>query len=546
MSTEESSLPVTDAKAATAAKAAPLIPGQFARNASGLVRSASLWDAFGINATNGLFVLGIAWLLLYFPLYPGGNVLLAILIGTLLCLPITMTYLQLSIVYPRSGGDYVFNSRILHPAIGFAANFGLMMGQFFWIAFGGVYMVAYGITPALVTAGIQFHNQTMVDVGTWFQGQTQTFIVGTVMVALFGIFFVVGGNRAYFRFLKVAITLGGLALLVMVIYALVASRVSALANLNELFAGMGADSATSMVRGKIPAFSFHQTFLMIWWVSGYVMSAFYSAYLGGEVKEPGRNQILGGLSALVWLAGWTALVVVAMSHLLGAEFFVNLGKSFETSTFGPGLTPIYATLIAGAIGNGYVTIALMVCFTVLLVTVIGSNMLVSTRCMFAWGLDRIVPDWVSKVSSRSATPTSAVILVVIGSAVFGFLYSFGYVTALGSSWCFLIAYFIISISAMILPYRHTSVWESSPNANRLLGIPTITWWGALSFIGLAICSYVLLVDPTYGISPSANLAIFLAAPCFVIGALIYYFVARAVRSKEGINTDLNFSQIPPE
>ena len=538
----------TAAVPGTGGTAAPIAPKQFARNASGLVRSASLWDAFGINATNGLFIIGIAWLLLYFPLYSGANIFLAIILGLVLCVPLTMSYLKLSVVYPRSGGDYVFNSRILHPSIGFAGNFSLMMGQFFWCAFGGVYMVAYGITPALVTAGIQFDNQTMIDVGTWFQeGKLQTFLAGALLVAIFGVLFVIAGSRAYYRFMKVAILLGGAALVVMVIYSFVASRASALANLDQLFAGMGAtSSASSLVPGETPPFSMHQTFLMIWWVTGYMLSTFYSAYIGGEVKEPGRNQVLSGLTALAWLAGWTALLVVAMFRLLGSAFFVNLGAAFETSTFGPGLTPTYATLAVGAMGNGYVTILLMFCFTVLLVTVVGSNMLVATRCIFAWGMDRIAPDWFSRVSARSHTPTVAVWIVVIFAAIAGFLYTFGYVTALGSSWCFIIPYFLVSVSAILLPYRQRGVWEASPNANRFLGVPTITCWGILCFLSLAIFSYILIADPNYGVSPSSNLLIFLAAPIFAIVAFVYYWIARAVRSRGGINTDLAFTQIPPE
>ncbi len=32
----------------------------------------------------------------------------------------------------------------------------------------------------------------------------------------------------------------------------------------------------------------------------------------------------------------------------------------------------------------------------------------------------------------------------------------------------------------------------------------------------------------------------------LVGTFVYYFIARAVRAREGINTDLNFTQIPPE
>ena len=498
---------------------------------------------------NGSFVLGIAWLLLYaVPFYSRGNVYLDILLGVLVSIPVTIVYLQLAIVYPRSGGDYIYNSRLLHPSIGFAANFVLTAGLIFWVAFSGVYVVAYGITPALVTAGIQLNNHSLVNAGTWFSGHLEVFLLSLVVISLFGIFFVLGGNRAYFRFQKFAVVVGGAALVVCAVYALTASRTSSIAHLNELFKGMDAASASSLLRGSshTSGISFSQSFLMIWWAAGFLMSAFYSAYIGGEVKQPGRTQILGGFSALAWMAGWCAIMVFSMFHLFGQTFFVNLGSAFNTSSFGPGLTPIYPTLVAGSIGNGYVTLALMAAFSVFIIAVVGANMLLATRCIFAWGIDRIVPEWCSRVRTQSGSPTSAVLITGIGSVVFAFIFAYGYMTALGGSWMFLIPFLLLMVSGMILPYRNRSIWESSPNANRLLGLPTITWWGAAGFICVAIGMWDLVFDPSYGVSPWHNPLQFSLAFVLLAVGFAFYYVARAIQARKGIHTDLNFSQIPPE
>ena len=546
---DSNTTPVSFEAGEAVAGAPDLVPAQFARNASGLIRSATLWDAFGINAVNGSFVLGIAWLLLYaVPFYRGANVFLTIALAIVVSIPVTVVYLQLAIVFPRSGGDYVYNSRILTPSIGFAANFALTAGLIFWTAFGGVYVVTYGITPALVTAGIQLHNQSIIDAGTWFSGSLQIFILSVVVIALFGIFFVLGGNRFYFGFQKIAVVFGGLALIVCALYAFTASKSGAMANLDELFKGMGASSASSLARGSDHATAFSPTeqFLVIWWAAGYLMSAFYSAYIGGEVKQPGRNQILGGFGALIWMGGWTALMVAGMFHLYGQAFFVNLSSAFSTSSFGPGLTPIYPTLVAGSIGNGYVTLALMACFTLFIIAVVGANMLLAARCMFAWGIDRAVPTWFSRVRTRSGSPTSAVLIVVLGSIAFVYVFAYGYMTALGGSWMFLIPFLLLMIAGIILPYRHRTVWESSPNANRLLGIPTISWWGVLGVIGVLVGIWDLTFDANYGVSPFHNLPQFLLTPALLAAGFIWYYVWRAVEASRGIRVDANFSQIPPE
>lgn len=523
-------------------------PTQFARNASGLIRSASLWDAFGVNAINGVFVIGIAWVLLYTTTgFSGGNLYLAILGAVIVAVPVTVVYLKLSVVYPRSGGDYVYNSRLLHPAIGFAGNLIAAVGLIYWTAFGGVYVVAYGIAPGLITAGIQLHIHAMTTVGTWISGKAPMSVLSLVVIALFGVFLNWGGNRAYFRFQKVALVLGGAALLVCVVVGLTMSRSGALANLNHLFKGMGVVSASSLEKGGVmPAFSLKQTFLMIWWPGSYIMSAFWSAYIGGEVKQPGRNQMLGGFGALGWMSVWSVVVVFAMFHLLSEPFFVHLGTAFNTSSFGPGLTPIYPTLISGAIGNGYVTIAIMACFSVFVLVMIGANILLATRCIFAWSLDRIVPAWCSRVRAQSGSPSSAILMVVIGAVAFAILYTYGYLTVAESTWWFLTVFMLVMVAAILLPYRARVVWESSPNANRFLGIPTISWWGVAGIVGVAICMQNLIGDASYGVQPTHDVAQFAVGPILLVGAAIYYFGARALQRRRGIDTDLNFSRIPPE
>jgi putative membrane protein len=57
-------------------------------------------------------------------LFPGANIFLILLVGTGLALFNGLTYSMLAGAMPRSGGEYVYNGRVLHPAIGFMANWG--------------------------------------------------------------------------------------------------------------------------------------------------------------------------------------------------------------------------------------------------------------------------------------------------------------------------------------------------------------------------------------------------------------------------------------
>src|SRR4051794_2122099 len=91
--------------------------GSFSRKATGLVRAASMKDVFIFNINMQNVFIGVIFsLLLTPPLYPRANIYVATLIALVISLPISWVYAKLAAVYPRAGGDYVYVSRVLHPA----------------------------------------------------------------------------------------------------------------------------------------------------------------------------------------------------------------------------------------------------------------------------------------------------------------------------------------------------------------------------------------------------------------------------------------------
>ncbi len=98
----------------------------FARKASGLVRGLSMWDAFAVGFMNqGLTPSIWVTISLGVGVFLGGNLIIACLISTVLAgigFPIVWGILGGSM--PRSGGEYIYNSRIIHPMFGIAQSFG--------------------------------------------------------------------------------------------------------------------------------------------------------------------------------------------------------------------------------------------------------------------------------------------------------------------------------------------------------------------------------------------------------------------------------------
>ncbi len=522
-------------------------PKQYARKASGLIRSVSAWDVFGLGAGNSLLGLGIAFILVYVPfLYAGANVYLSVILCGVLVLPGILLYLKLSIVYPRSGGEYVYGSRVIHPVIGFAANVCFAVGMCFYIGLGGAYVAGYGLAPMLQIAGVQLGNTSMVNAGTWLIGKNGTFLVGAVLILAFATVLTVFGTRTYYRIQGVLVILGAATLIFIGIYGLVASKATAMANLDQLFGALGMRKASALAAGSLPTFSLSQTVYSLLWPGTFLVAAYYGVYVGGEVKSPQRTQLLGGLSAWVYLMVVPIFVIAGCAALFGLPFFMNLSSAMAQSTFGVAAAPSFAALVAGAIGNGYVTIVVLCGFMSFALIMVGAIMILVSRCVFAWSVDRVVPDALSKVSSRSHQPYVATWIAAVVAVLYAFFVSYGYMTALAANWGFLIAEGVAFASALLLPYRRKGLWESSPGSRRILGIPDLVVLCILALPLLAITVWRCLVDVYMGVTPLHNFPQFISFFVIFVAAIVVYYIAKAVRAGQGVDIARNYKEIPPE
>ena len=128
----------------------------FVRDATGLVRSLSFFDAFFSNMAiiNLASALTFPVLLIAFS-FPGASIPASVLITLFPILVYNLLYSSFSKLMPRSGGDYVFISRGLNPVFGFAANFSFVMWNVFWIR--SVYsnwVPTIGLGPIVLHSGI--------------------------------------------------------------------------------------------------------------------------------------------------------------------------------------------------------------------------------------------------------------------------------------------------------------------------------------------------------------------------------------------------------
>jgi amino acid transporter len=540
----------------TEAASARPAPGLFTRRATGLVREARTSDALFYNVmwSSVALAFAFAWLLYGF-FYLGSNMVVAFLIASALGLPGAFLYAMLSQIMPRTGGDYVFNSRSIHPAVGFAGNFGFC----FWLA------IIYGLyTTYMTTYGFGAFGRMMagftgssgwLDFGNWFSHDYALFITGTVAVLISAAVFIYGGLRLFLRLQVVTfgIYILGTFLLPLIV-GIFQSKTGFIANFNDYAQNLG----TSNAAGHLAASAKHAGFAptgfhteitlksvsVFWYVFGFLYA---SNYFAGEIRLRKRTHLLSIPGALLVAVIFIGLLFVAYLGVTGYVFNGQLGFANPAAYGFTAGAPAYPEIMAIASGSWVWGAIMIIGFALGLLIWLPQTMLLISRSMFAWSFDRIMPAGLSYVDPRTHSPVIAIAIVTllaIGStAIYAFTDWFSTLAVLlGLSLTLLITAF----GAILLPYRQRAMVENSPYARRVLGIPLVSLVGVLSVIGFGLAIAVLLWDPGSGSSLSANPGKLWLALIALGTGLAIYFVSSLVRRRQGIDLSLAYKELPPE
>lgn len=527
----------------------------FTRKATGLVREGKTRDALFYNVMWSSVALTFAFYWLFLASYPGSNALLGVAFAAALGIPGAFLYAMLTQVMPRTGGDYVFNSRSLHPSIGFAANFSYCV----WLAVTmGVYTTyianygfgAFGRTMAGFTGASGW-----LSFGEWFSTEWGLFITGTVMLLLAAGLFVAGGTRLFFRVQVGCFVLFMLGAVIMpVLIGLLQTRSGFVHNFNNYAANLGtkdasAKLATSATKsGFAPTkFSLEESFksVSIWWfIFGFIFS---STYFAGEIRLQKRTHLKSMPGAVLVAVLVLLALIPTFLHVATYTFNGQLGLA-EPAAYGFSTgAPAYPELAGIASGSAVWGVIMVVGFTVSLLIWLPQTLLLVSRSMFAWSFDRIMPERLSSVEPRTRSPLLAIAIMLVlsigSTAVYSFTTWFSTISVLlGLS----LTLVVTAVAGILLPFRQPAMVAASPYDRRIAGIPLFTIVGMLALLGFSTAIFVLLWDPGSGASISKNPGkIELAAIVYAVGFAIY-FIARAIRRTQGIDLELAHRELPPE
>jgi amino acid transporter len=526
--------------------------GLFARQSSGLIREFSLADVawYGVFSTGGAF--GLVYL---FPTpqfaSPGISIFLTVLLGLAYAVVVFFVYASLGSAMPRAGGDYLFESRSLHPAVGFTVPWACQL--LFWLAFpaSGAYVVTFfGLVPISEKAGwTSFEN--------WLVGKSGTFVVSLVVVVACWLLTVFGLRvyRPLQRFVLVpGILLGAITIIVLELVNWntdFAAKFDAY-NAGDKITAASVAAAADKASFVSPSFSLSHTLIWIAVLAGVIPYTMFAAQgLLGEVKGA-RNMwrlfyaflLPGILVAIAMLM----LPFVLLQHIAGTNFLNQFSWAYNTGGIAPSYSPNVSVFVSMLSDSWPVTILVALGFICGGFGIANVVFLNASRVMMAMGLDGSLPSFFSEVSDRRHTPVKAAtlwsVLALIVAWVFAYRPGWSSIILVGGVITSALVVGVTCLAATVFPYRSKDIFDASPAARYLVGgVPLMTLAGGLATIVSAALVWVALTDSQLGLtSTNARLTI---GGAFVTGIVVYLAMV-AFRRSQGVDTSLAYRYVPPD
>lgn len=537
----------------------------FVRKATGLVRSWSVMDAF----IYALFSINLITLGLYSfsqMYYFEGGMVNALIISAIFIFFEVVVYAALISVMPRSGGDYVWQSRILGGAVGFIlAVTGWWFILWLWVPLYGDMFRHIVLVPLLGVLGAK-------ETALWFAGtQNGAFTASLITLGIVSLFIVLG-MKTYARIQKFSFYGGMLGLLIVIVLLLTGSPEAFKAGLESNAASMfgtGAglyDQTVSLgtEAGAITPFaggSLALVFLVIPYMVFFNLWPNWGATLYGEVRgatDFKRN--MAGMGSALGITTLLGIVLLyAIRNTIGWDFYVQAGAAWWNYAWGfTDVTPALPVWPYPALLASFLTTNKLVQFLVVALMSLwwfgwcATVFLSSTRVIFAAAFDRLLPESVAKLDERTGTPVNALLLMVVPSVVVAYLFNYNLLNfqtlTLCSTLVIAVTFLGTTISAIVLPYTKPDLYRSSPIAKyNVLGIPLITVAGVIFGGFLVYLLYQWIFDPNllYGIGISNTNSILYMLGNYVLAAVIY-FSFKAYRKSKGIDLGKVQAEIPVE
>lgn len=513
----------------------------FARPASGLVRAVSAWDALIYNvvfmAPTAVFAYGFFAL----SLFPGVDLPTTALISIPLAIIVGLFYALYSASMPRSGGDYIWVSRVLHPVLGFMNNVVLFL---ILLSIAGAYMpwfTQWGIAPIL-----QYFGQA--DTAALVSSNTFTFGWAVIFWLICAAIISRGVKATHYAFwIFFVLILIGIGAYVGTL--LTTNPTQFAANFDAL-SGMKYNQVlqTAQTAGVPAGFVSSATLLGVAFTYLNFIGFNASVYYAGEIKEVRKSQFIAIIGSVLVFGLITWLLYEATYVGMGSQFLGAMSYLAATgdASYKLAFPPLFHVLFQYATTNSTAFFLGAFAFSMMTLSSSLTYIFIGVRFIFAWSFDRVVPTALAKIERKHNSPYMALIAVTIVAIILQALWSFtpllGYFAY--AVFGFMIMQSIVAISGIVFPWKRKDIFDVSPSVTKFkLGpAPAISILGVLTLL-ISIWLGYASISPAFvgALNPSV---IAFTLGLFVIGIVIYVISSVYHRSK-GIPLELSFRELPP-
>lgn len=533
----------------------------FVRKSSGFVREASSFDAVVFNAVFSAPVGAVLAWGVFFSLsaFPGANIIAAILISLVLNIPIILMMSSLASSMPRTGGDYIWVSRILSPQLAtissFAAAFSALIGATFWAR----YFPVYALGPALVTFGSMFKNPTMITWGNNFQNDKTWIVVGALIMIVLMTVILIAGTKRTLRWMNIFWIIASVGTFLAFIALAFGSKAKFQTNFNALSSDYGAtgDSYQNVIAGGGAGASassltnWNATLPTVFVIMTFMMWNWWSVYLSGELKGASNRQrhIKIMSTSLLWNVVFLIMGILLLYRIVGYDFMVGANTGGNEAYVLPN-APWYHFLASVTLNVPVLTFLIVGSFLFWSLPAMVGNVYQPVRAVFAWSFDRLLPEKLADVNPRTHSPVPA-ILTVMGLVTAMLIWSVSATTF--ATWLALgvlagvVCIVIVALAAFLFPSRRKDLYLNSPANQKFLGIPVLRIVSPLSALVMVFLVWAVLKYPALAIGTPEHAW---WVPAFIAGivvvGLILYYIPKMVRKSQGIDIDLVYKELPPE
>ena len=446
----------------------------FLRKTSGLVRKVSTLDCLIYN----IFEISIGGALtsLYLILLatcPGTDAALSYFLWTYLFVIPGICWGMMATIFPRSGGDYIYNTRILSPFLGFIISWMNFFWVLFFLAFFAYWTSITGVSCTLFTLGVVMNNEWLLNASTFFLTANGIFITGLIVIIVVALLAIIP-PAVYFKIQKILFIIAIAGIIVAFIAFAMTTQSQFIERFNALLEPYAGPDYYNQLLSYAPQAGWEKppwSWNSIWWSLNLVAMAnmiiWFSSYIGGEIKHVEKAQMISIPGAAVFVGTFTGLGCWLITRMVGFDFLNAVAYlGFVVGELPQGI-PVdvffYPFLASVTFQNPAIVTLLGVSNIIWQMSYMPMLIQCMPRYLLAWSMDRLIPGWFGAVNRKFYTPHNAVLTCFIIALIFFILYTYTTLLTYASGLFFLsFTTLMVSIAAIILPWKLPEVFKASP------------------------------------------------------------------------------------